>query len=193
MDFQIDLRGESCVLLAVLCLILPLDWVLAAAAAAAVHEGCHILAVFLLGGTIHRLKIGACGAKLDASPLAPWQELLAVLAGPMGSFSLLLLRGILPQMALCGSAQGIFNLLPIYPLDGGRALRCICGLLLSPAMEEQACRFVSLMTCGCLLVLGLWGSFAEKLGIAPLMFVLLLLVRAGFAKKSCKEGNLRVQ
>lgn len=61
--------------------------------------------------------------------MSPGRELLCVLAGPAVSFSLLALARFFPRIAICGLVQGIYNLLPIYPLDGGKALRCMVSLL----------------------------------------------------------------
>ncbi len=189
----VEFSGTGCVALAVLCLILPLDWVLSAVLAAAVHEGGHLLGVFLADGKIRRMKIGFAGAELESTPLTPGWELLAILAGPVASFSVLFLRSWLPKAAICGLAQGCFNLLPFYPLDGGRALECICGMVFSARTGAFVCTAVRFVTYGCLIFLGFWSAFSWKMGMAPLFLVILLLAKAAVIKKSCKEGNLRVQ
>ncbi len=113
------------VLLALLLLTLPLPWVAAAVLAAAVHEGCHLGAVYLLGGKAQGLWVGPRGARMDAVLPSQRREVLAILAGPGGSLALTLLAGLFPRLALCGLIQGLFNLLPLPPLDGGRALRLL--------------------------------------------------------------------
>ena len=52
-------------------------------------------------------------------------------------------------------ALGLFNLLPILPLDGGRAVACLGGMFLSPVGAERMERIVAAVTLG--LVLGLGG------------------------------------
>ena len=106
-------------------LLLPTRWLLGSAAAACVHETGHILAVFLLGGKVQRIVIGPFGAKIHAEGLDGYREALCALAGPVGSFFCLLLIRIFPVMGLCALVQGSFNLLPLYPLDGGKALSCL--------------------------------------------------------------------
>ena len=135
---RIWVSGWGCVALALTLLVLPLPWVAAAVLAAAVHELCHYLAIAALGGQVGRIAVGSGGAAMELGCLSPVRELLAAAAGPVGSLSLMLMGRFFPRLALCGLVQGLFNLLPIYPLDGGRILRssgeylldglCICAM-----------------------------------------------------------------
>ena len=92
--------------------------------AAAIHEAGHCLAVKLCGGSIHALSLTVRGAVLQTTPLSYRQEAICALAGPCAGFLLLLLVRLFPWLAFWGLIQGIYNLLPVYPMDGGRALRC---------------------------------------------------------------------
>lgn len=114
-----------CFLTALLLLTLPLHWVAACFLAALFHELGHYLAVLLLGGKISCLEFSFCGARMYASALPPERELLCLLAGPAASLSMLLFVRIFPQLSLCGLIQGVYNLLPIGNLDGGKAARMI--------------------------------------------------------------------
>ncbi|MBQ8768996.1 MAG: M50 family metallopeptidase [Oscillospiraceae bacterium] len=109
-------------------LILPLRWILAAVIAAAFHEVCHALAVYFCGGKVRRLSVGNRGAVMHADELPAVKALICILAGPAGSLLLLLLVRWIPRIALCALLQGFYNLLPIYPLDGGRAVRCLLDM-----------------------------------------------------------------
>lgn len=122
---MVRLDPKLYILLPLLLLTLPLRWLLAAALAGAVHELCHLAAVRLLGGRIKGLVLGPGGAVMDAELPPGIGQLLAILAGPMGSLALLGLCRWFPRVALCGAVQGLFNLLPLPWLDGGRALRWI--------------------------------------------------------------------
>jgi stage IV sporulation protein FB len=105
--------------------MLPLRWLIAAFLAAAFHELCHIFAVILCGGRVKSLQIGGRGAVISAGRMSTAKNIYCILSGPMGSLLLLPFAPWIPRIAICGLFQGLFNLLPIYPLDGGRALRCI--------------------------------------------------------------------
>lgn len=110
-------------LLALLLLTLPLPWLLAAVTAALFHELCHLAAVRLAGGRVTGLTIGPGGAVMEGQLPPGVGAGLAILAGPAGSLALLALCHVCPRIALCAGIQGLFNLLPLPWLDGGRALR----------------------------------------------------------------------
>ena len=193
MGIQVDVSPWGLIFVAFLCLILPFSWVMAAVTSAMIHEGFHILAVYLCGGRIHRLKAGIHGAVMDTVVMPVWQQMLCILAGPAGSLLLVLTGEYFPRLALCGLVHGLYNLLPLYPLDGGRGLRCLLEELFLPETADSVCKWTEMSVIICIIGFCLWAGFIHKLGIAPVILALLTVSKARFGKISCKEGNLRVQ
>lgn len=123
-------------------------WKLLAAVlgAAALHELGHWLMLRLMGAQIRGLRIGVLGAVLetDSAGLSYGRELAAVLAGP--GANLLGALALAPWGAeMAVGAQlvlGGFNLLPVRPLDGGRALCLALSWLLGPAAGDRAARWI---------------------------------------------------
>ena len=173
---------------ALLVLTLPLRWLLAALTAGAFHELCHLAAVRGLGGQVLKVRLKPGGAAIAAVLPEQGRELLAGLAGPVGS---LLLRGVhrwFPRLALCGLVQGLFNLLPVRPLDGGRALE-LGTRLLCPAWTEriQFAAELSVFLCAGLTAGAIFGRAALwLLGIG-------WICRRLWRKKPCKAGRNGVQ
>lgn len=97
--------------------------------ATSVHELGHIAAVLLSGGNIQSIKLSLQGAVLETQFLSDLQEAACAIAGPLAGLSLILYRRFSPWLAFWGLAQSLFNLLPLYPLDGGRALACVLPYL----------------------------------------------------------------
>lgn len=137
MPRSIRADGSFWFFLALLILTLPLNWVLSALLAAAVHELCHLLMLRFLGVFVYSLRIRPGGAMLDTGPVGPKEELLSALAGPLGSFFLLAFIRTAPRIALCALVQGLFNLIPLGNRDGGRIVKSAFRLLREKALANR--------------------------------------------------------
>lgn len=120
---RLRISGGAYLTLAFWLLICPVQWVGAALAAACVHELGHLIAIWMCGGRVWEICVEPSGAKMETEPLEPREELICALAGPLTGGILCLFWRWIPRMAVCAAVQTAFNLLPVFPLDGGRALR----------------------------------------------------------------------
>jgi Zn-dependent protease/CBS domain-containing protein len=106
------------------------------------HEFAHALVARRYGIPINSITLFIFGgvAQADKEPPSPKTECLMAIAGPLSSFALsaglylafevgyqihlpLPALGVLGCLAFANSLLGGFNLIPAFPLDGGRALR----------------------------------------------------------------------
>lgn len=123
------LSGALFVLVVFLCVLL--------------HEISHSLAAMHLGGRVRNIVLMPIGgvARMDRIPEAPRAEMAMAVAGPAVNFALAgLLFAALPgrvslggggfpsELATVNLALGTFNLLPAFPMDGGRILRALLAL-----------------------------------------------------------------
>ena len=175
MKDKIELRPGAFLVPAFLLLVLPWQWVGAAVFAAGIHELCHIIALVLTGGEIRGIVISGSGATIRAECPCVWRECLSAMAGPLGSACLLLFYRQMPRVALCALVHCLYNLLPLFPLDGGRILRSILSVTLSPLKAEIAERRIGIVTYFLVAVFLL--AVTHSLGAAPLLLGILLLLR----------------
>lgn len=122
--------------------------------AAVCHELGHCVVLRALGGRIKALRLSALGVELVPASALPYAlELPTALAGPCVSLLCAALAARLGRFLFAGLslALGLFNLLPILPLDGGRALECLCALLLPPPLDRTLPSWLGLGAAGCLL------------------------------------------
>ena len=189
--FQLRINGIAFLWLALLLLVLPLRWVAAAGFAAIFHECCHMLAIRACGGNIQALDVGKSGALMETADLAAWQELLCAMAGPLGGLLLSLFFRWFPEVAVCAVFQSTFNLLPVYPLDGGRCLRCIVSMF-APVAADTVCVWAARCCCFLLIAVGVWAA-VMKLGFVPLIMAGFVVMKTIRGKIPCKRCLSAVQ
>ncbi len=142
------------------------------------HELGHAFAARQFGiGTrdIILLPIGGV-ASLENMPRNPFQELWIAVAGPLVNvviatalwiglqFSLLPLpaamASFLTSLALVNVALVVFNMIPAFPMDGGRVFRSLLAMFLSYVRATKIAASVGML---CAIGLGLYGLFTGHL------------------------------
>lgn len=161
---------------------MPLSWLVGAVFAAFVHEAFHYMAAKFMKVQIMGMTVSTGGMIMHMEPMPAGKEFFVSAFGPAGSILLVLFLRKYPELAVCGLVQGLFNLIPVYPLDGGRMMRCILG-----------CHAEKLEMA----VIGIGMVFAAILGIRygiiPILVALLASAKAIQRKFPCKESKLAVQ
>ena len=172
------LDGLVLILLLFLCVVL--------------HEYGHALTARRFGiGTrsITVLPIGGL-ALLESMPRDPRQEIIVALAGPAVNFAIAAVlfvliglagrpaaifaldpgdgAGLLPTLLAANLMLGLFNLLPAFPMDGGRVLRAALALRMD---RVRATRTAARVGQGLAVGLGLLGLMGNPFLILIAVFV----------------------
>ncbi len=163
--------------------------------ACGLHELGHLAAIYGLGGRMAGLHLTVSGAEIvpERDTLFSYgEELLMIAAGPACSLLAAALTGWLASggtsealflFAGLNLAIGVFNLLPLCPLDGGRLLNLLLTRLLDPIRGERVCQLLTAMLGMGLLGLGLLLMVRTGGNPTLLLTALWLLVGTGGKKR----------
>lgn len=137
-------------------------FVLLSLLACALHEIGHGFIAFLFGSRVRALRVTAVGAEMELEahvPLAYWKDALVALAGPGVNLitAVLAARANFYLFAGLNLCFGILNLLPVYPLDGGKILASFLSCRWPFAAGKVVYAF-SVVFSGALLGLG-WAAW----------------------------------
>lgn len=121
------------------------------------HEFAHAKVAKKLGYALNEVKLMPYGAALNGSAdVTPKHEILIALAGPAVNlvFGLVFaaMWWLIPisyaftyVFCLCNIYIGVFNLIPVFPLDGGRVLLALLCMRVNRAKAYAAMRIVSVV------------------------------------------------
>lgn len=113
------------------------------------HELGHYWTICAMGGKIDGVRLTVIGAEMILSgQLNYWKEGVAALAGPAVNFLLARIFLCWERGALFSGINlilGLFNLLPVWRLDGGRVLHCALALCVGPDIAYQVGEIVHLL------------------------------------------------
>lgn len=167
---MIHISGGFCLLLALLLFLDDQNLVPWALAACALHELGHLAAIHLVGGRVVAFRLSVVGAELVPGRRRLFsyrEEWIIAAAGPLVSLLAAFLAACLAKeggafgeraylFAGLNLLAGLFNLLPLAPLDGGRILH---SLLLRSTESWELERLYQRLNCALslgLLCLGSW-------------------------------------
>ncbi|MCA9706754.1 MAG: site-2 protease family protein, partial [Myxococcales bacterium] len=144
------------------------------------HELGHALVARRYGiatRDITLLPIGGV-ARLERMPTDGWQELWIALAGPAVNVALVVVLlglmavvgpvSVLERLALANVALAVFNLLPAFPMDGGRVLRAALAVRQG---RLEATRKAVAIGRGFAVVFGLLGLWLNPVLLLIAVFV----------------------
>jgi len=203
--------------------VVGVSFILALFFCVVLHELGHALTARRFGirtRSIVLLPIGGI-ASIEKTPEDPRQEILIALAGPAVSFAIaaflwIVLRasggfaaseplslaeaGFLPRLMLVNLLLGAFNLLPAFPMDGGRVFRAVLSLRLGPVRATRIAAVVAQAAAVLLALVGLrynlflvliamfiWLGAVTEAGMVTARSVL-----AGVTARTAMETNFEV-
>lgn len=189
----LSINASVYIVCAIVLFFLPVSWLFAWCIAVFLHELSHYIALRLLRIEIYRIEFNLSGAKMETEALGKRQELVAALAGPLGALCVVPFIRWFPRVGICAIIQSGYNLLPVMPLDGGRAVKCVCEKVFPRPYAQSFSRLVGNITILALLSGGLYVGVNLRMGCLPLFIVFILAYKHWNLKIPCKLRELIVQ
>jgi Zn-dependent protease len=134
------------------------------------HELAHAAMIGAFGyGASQIMLAGLGGVTLNKRVAKPWHDMVISAAGPAASFVIAfgaaalrrvvhdpMLVAFLPLLATANVAWGVFNLIPVSPLDGGGIVRNFFRIFLRERTAFIAAIWISFIVGLAVIALGVW-------------------------------------
>ncbi len=145
------------------------------------HECCHAIAARLFGIHTERIDLSPFGALCvtDSAP-SPKGAFCIALVGPLSNLLMVQLLvmlyriwplPIISMFIVANLGIGLFNLLPAYPLDGGRMLHIVLTPLLGFERAKRLCCYIGILLATIILGFAVYNAFT--IHVVNLSFLLI--------------------
>ncbi|HEU4366155.1 MAG TPA: site-2 protease family protein [Candidatus Krumholzibacteria bacterium] len=177
--------------------------VLAAFACVVLHELGHSLVVRRYGIRVRDIVLFPIGgvARAESIPQDPRQEIAVAVAGPVVNFAIagvlfvaLAVHGIPPHgsgffvdLAWVNLALGVFNLVPAFPMDGGRILRGLLSLRMPYLDATRRAR-----AAGQLIALGFATVALVNVSFIMLALIAVFVFAGGMMEEAAVRTRIRL-
>ncbi|HEX8254975.1 MAG TPA: M50 family metallopeptidase, partial [Thermoanaerobaculia bacterium] len=155
-------------------------WIPIAFVSVLIHELAHAGAIAALGFGSSQIVLGGMGGvTINQRRARPWQDFIISVAGPASSFILMfialaltqtrvggtdkMLIEFLPRMASANLFWGVFNLIPVPPLDGGHATRDFFRMFLNERSAFIVAIWIAIIVGG---GVAIWAFVAQLFFVA---------------------------
>ena len=150
-----------------------------------IHEFAHAGAIAMFGyRSSHIVLSGMGGVTVNQRRARPWHDMIISVAGPLSSFALAyicfylintlpimrrdpMLIELMPILVRANIGWGIFNLIPVSPLDGGHVVRNFFRMFLNERVAFVVSVWIAIIVGGGIAILGIvirWIFVALLLG-----------------------------
>lgn len=137
------------------------------------HELAHAGMIGVFGyGASQVMLAGLGGVTLNKRIAKPWHDMIISAAGPAASFGIAfgaaalpnrihdpMLVAFLPLLAQANLVWGIFNLIPVSPLDGGGIVRNFLRIFLRERTAFIVAIWISFLVGLLVIALGIWVKY----------------------------------
>lgn len=194
-DWQWEVSASFYALISVLLFFDEQNIVPWALFACSLHEMGHLMAIYTLGGKVSVIRLSLVGAEIipNRNTLFSYvEEILIILAGPLTNISVFLCGLAFSRQypneklhLFCGLnlMLGLFNLLPVASLDGGRLLRMTIAKYFHILLAERIYQSISKVLASLLLLGGIFLAVTQHGNITLIIMAVWLLI-------ACKQHNL---
>jgi stage IV sporulation protein FB len=136
-----------------------LDWFLSIFVAVLIHELAHTAVAKQLNHSVEHVYLDVFnGAAAIDTTYSPYnQTILIVAAGPLSNLILYFIGSYLGLdiFAQVNMFLFIFNILPIYPMDGGRICKAICQWVTKPSIGRKINGYISIICSSLLFIVSI--------------------------------------
>ena len=164
---------------------------------AILHESGHAITARILGVKNISFKIQPWGVCMRCENINDLKKEFKVSAsGPLVNLFLMLISCIfnLPDFFTFNLFMFLINLLPVYPLDGGRMIKCILKQELTYGIAENLFRIISCLVTVLVLICGIVLLYKTEMNFSVLLIAIFLILsfdceNEGDKKKAILQKN----